>query len=134
MARVVRPGGVVVAAEPDWGTLAVDAPDRAAGRAVAAAAADAIRSPHAGRALRGMLLEAGLDRVDVAARTLVVTDRATAETLFDLRGGAAGAVRAGTLAPEAAAAWLEDLDRAESAGRFLAAMTAFMASGRRPGG
>jgi SAM-dependent methyltransferase len=133
MARVVRPGGVVVAAEPDWGTLAVDAPDRAAGRAVAAAAGDVFRSPHAGRALRRLLLEAGLERVDLVARTLIITDRATAEMLFDLRGAAAGAVRAGALAPEAASAWLEGLDRAESAGRFLAAMTAFMASGRRPG-
>jgi SAM-dependent methyltransferase len=134
MARVVRPGGVVLAAEPDWGTLAVDAPGPAAGRAVADGAAETFRSPFAGRALRRMLLDAGLVDVEVTARTLVVADRAVAEGLFDLRGGAARAVAAGALAPEAADEWLRALDAAGAAGRFLAAMTAFMAWGRRPAG
>ena len=134
MVRVTRPGGRVVAAEPDWGTLVFDAEDLEVTRAVAAAAAQRLRSGTVGRALRGMLVGAGLREVSVTARTLVVTDRRAAETLLDIGGAAARAVEGGLIAPDRARAWTAGLDRAAAEGRFLAAMTAFMAWGRAPGG
>lgn len=129
MARVVRAGGPVVAAEPDWGTLVVDAGDPETGREVAAAAARRLRSAFVGRSLRRLFLDAGLAGVAVAARTLVVTERARAEMLFDLGGAARQAVADGRLAPARATAWLDALRGADAEGRLLAAMTAFMAVG-----
>jgi SAM-dependent methyltransferase len=126
MARVTRPGGVVVAAEPDWGTLVVDAADPAVARRVCGGAGQRFRSPAVGRALRGLMLAAGLVEVQVIARTLVVTDRDRAELLFDLREAAGRA-----LAPGEAAAWEGEMAGAAAAGRFLAAITSFMAAGRR---
>jgi SAM-dependent methyltransferase len=132
MVRVTRPGGRVVVAEPDWGTLVVDADDLEATRAVALAALERVRSGAVGRALRGMLVEAGLTEVGVAARTLVVTDRGAGETLLDLGGAAARAGERGLIAPERAEAWTAALEEAAARGRFLAALTAFMAWGRVP--
>ena len=134
MARVTRPGGWVVAAEPDWATLVIDADDREVTRAVAASATDRVRSGAVGRTLRGLLVGAGLGEVGVAARTLVVTDRGAAETLLDIGGAAERAVDAGLIAADRAAAWISALDQAAAADRFLAALTAFMAWGRVPGG
>ena len=130
MARVVRPGGAVVAAEPDWGTLVVDAGDPATAAEVAAAAGRRVRSGLVGRSLRRRFLDAGLVDVSVAARTLVVTDRARADMLFDLQGAAAPAVDDGRLAADRAASWLDGIAAAEAEGRLLVAMTAFMAVGR----
>jgi len=133
MVRVTRPSGWIVAAEPDWGTLVVDAPDPGAGREVARAAAERLRSGTVGRALRRLFLDAGLADVELAARTLIVTDRARAQMLFDLSGAAARAVADRRLDEGRARAWLAAVDRAGGRGRLVAAMTAFMAAGRRAG-
>jgi len=132
MARIVRPGGVVVAAEPDWGTLVVDGGDPETGAAVAAAAMSRVRSPAVGRSLRRLLLEAGLSEVEVLARTLVLTDGGRAEMLLGLRDSADRAVARG-LDAGAAAAWVAAIDAVTAAGRFTAAITSFLAHGRVAG-
>jgi SAM-dependent methyltransferase len=132
MARIVRPGGRVVAAEPDWGTLVIDSGDAEAAAEVATAAGLRLRSGLVGRSLRRLFAEAGLEEVTAVARTLVVTDRARADMLFDLTGAARQAVADGRLAARRADGWLADLAAAEAEGRLLVAMTAFMAVGRVP--
>ncbi|HSJ73520.1 MAG TPA: methyltransferase domain-containing protein, partial [Miltoncostaeaceae bacterium] len=109
MARVVRPGGSVVAAEPDWGTLVIASRDPEAAAEVAAAACRRLRSGLVGRALRRLFAEAGLAEVAVAGRTLVVTDRARADMLIDLEGAVRRAVDDGRLSARRAASWLEAL-------------------------
>ena len=130
MARAVRPGGRVVAAEPDWGSLVIDAGDPASAAQVAAAAAGRLRSGLVGRRLRRIMLDAGLDEVEVAARTLLITDAEQAIAVFDLPDAAARAVAGGGLPEAQAAEWLEALARDGAEGRVLVAMTAFMAAGR----
>ena len=130
MARAVRPGGRVVAAEPDWGSLVIDAGDPASAAQVAAAAAGRLRSALVGRRLRRIMLDAGLDEVEVAARTLLITDAEQAIAVFDLPDAAARAVAGGGLPEAQAAEWLEALARDGAEGRVLVAMTAFMAAGR----
>ena len=133
MARVVRPGGRVVAAEPDWQTLVVDPGDPDTMREIARAAACRVRSGTVGRRLRGLLMAAGLEDVDVVARVLVVADAARAELLFDIDGALALAIRAGRVGPAAAAGWRAEASAASASAATLAAMTAFMAWGRVPG-
>lgn len=130
MARVVRPGGRVVVAEPDWGTLVADPGDPETMREVARAAAGRIRSGDVGRRLGGLLRAAGLAEVEVVARVLVVTDAARAELVFDIDGALEIAVRGGRVGAEAVGAWRDAWARASAEGACLAAMTAFMACGR----
>ena len=59
-ARVVRPGGVVLAADTDWDTQGFNTPDRALGRRIVQAWADSKPDGWAGRRLRGWLNAAGL--------------------------------------------------------------------------
>jgi SAM-dependent methyltransferase len=131
MVRVLRRDGRMVIAEPDWGTLVVDSDDDETTEIIADAACVRVACGRAGRSLRRLLLAAGLRDVDVVARTLVVTDRSRADLLFDLSGAARDAARAGRLPAPRAERWLADLERAGGEGGFLAAMTSFMAWGRR---
>jgi len=59
-ARVVRPGGVVLAADTDWDTQGFNVADRELGRRVVQAWADGKADGWAGRRLRGWLTAAGL--------------------------------------------------------------------------
>ena len=70
-ARVVRPGGVVLAADTDWDTQGFNTPDRALGRRVVQAWADGKPDGWAGRRLRGWLNAAGLEPEE---RCVVVLD------------------------------------------------------------
>ena len=132
MARIVRPGGVVLAAEPDWGTLVVDGGDARTGAAVASAAMSRVRSPAVGRSLRRLFLAAGLAEVELLARTLVLTDGARAEILLGLRDSADRAV-AGGLDADSAQAWVAAIDAADAEGCFTVAITSFLAHGRVDG-
>ena len=70
-ARVVRSGGVVLAADTDWDTQGFNTPDRALGRRVVQAWADGKPDGWAGRRLRGWLNAAGLEPEE---RCVVVLD------------------------------------------------------------
>ena len=59
-ARVVRPGGVVLAADTDWDTQGFNVADRELCRRIVRAWADGKPEPWAGRRLRGWLTAAGL--------------------------------------------------------------------------
>ncbi|MGE0026692.1 MAG: methyltransferase domain-containing protein [Thermoleophilia bacterium] len=130
MARVVRPGGVVLAAEPDWGTMVVDGGDPEIETALAAVAMARVRSPAAGRSLRRLMSAAGLREVEVLARTLVIVDLPRAEMLLGIGALVERAVADGVVPPTRAEAWRTGLETSAAAGRLTAAVTSFLALGR----
>jgi ubiquinone/menaquinone biosynthesis C-methylase UbiE len=131
LVRVARPGARIVVSEPDWETLVVDAPDRAATRRILNARCDRMRHGWIGRRLPGLFLAAGLRRVDVTATSLVMRDLATAERLLTLEASAARARDDGLISAAGAAAWVAGLRAADAAGRFFAAGTLFIVVGER---
>lgn len=130
--RVTRPGGRVVAGDADWDTLVVAAPDVATSRAVTHLACDNPRQGQIGRHLYGLFRAAGLEEVTILTATVVLTDFALADEVFNLRVTADRAVQRGLLSAEAAAGWLASLEEASSAGQFCSAITGFLAGGRKP--
>jgi SAM-dependent methyltransferase len=72
--RVVRPGGVVLAADTDWDTQGFNVADRALGRRVSHAVTDAKPDGWAGRRLRGWLAAAGLEPEQRRAVVLDATE------------------------------------------------------------
>lgn len=123
MARVVRPGGRIVAMEPDWDTIAVSGGDLALTRGVLRACADAVRHPDAGRRLPEWLEVAGVEVERVDALSIPIRSVEVADRVFGL--GAA----AMTLGPDAAAAFMAELLGREARGAFLACATGFGAVG-----
>ena len=73
-ARVVRPGGVVLAADTDWDTQGFNVADRELGRRVMQAWADGKPDGWAGRRLRGWLTAAGLAPEERCAVVLDATE------------------------------------------------------------
>ena len=127
--RVVRPGGLVALAEPDWDTLVIDDPDTAVSRAYTRyITTDVVRNAAIGRQLGRLLHEAGFEVTSVEATAVLFRDYASAETILRMPSVAERALRAGALDEPAARAWLARL----TDGPFLAAVTFFTAVGRRP--
>ena len=75
----VRPGGHVVAVEPDWGSVVVDHPNPRATTTMLRLFEQTMPSPWIGRRLRGVFLRAGLSHVAVRAVTVVTTDFETSD-------------------------------------------------------
>lgn len=74
MRRVVRPGGWVVATEPDWLGLVVDHPDPEAFDMLYECFTRRFRQPRMGRSLYRHFLEAGLIEREVVPITTIHTD------------------------------------------------------------
>jgi ubiquinone/menaquinone biosynthesis C-methylase UbiE/GNAT superfamily N-acetyltransferase len=126
MARVVRPGGRVVAVEPDWDTLVISSGDRQTTRAVLDELWTSSRNPAVGRAVAGCFADAGIAVNTVDAAAMVVRDAAAARALFLLDGAVQ---RVGT---DIARRWLDDLGEQSARGAFCAALTVFRIVGTIP--
>ncbi|HEV2635961.1 MAG TPA: methyltransferase domain-containing protein [Actinocrinis sp.] len=108
--RVLRPGGLLTLAEPDWGTLAVDHPDLVTSCAFTRfIAQNTNRNQAIGRQLPRLAVDAGFTVRAVRNAAAVFTDFDTAETVLGLRRNTQRAIAAGYLDPQSAEAWLDHL-------------------------
>ncbi|WP_042422465.1 methyltransferase domain-containing protein [Streptacidiphilus anmyonensis] len=127
-ARVVRPGGRVVLAEPDWETLVFDHPDLEASRAYTRHVVDrVIRNGVVGRQLARRAAEAGLAVDAVVPVAAVLRDAGEADRILGFQRNAERAVAAGYLTAEAAQGWLDAL----AGGPFLASVTVHVVAATR---
>ncbi|MGF6886691.1 ubiquinone/menaquinone biosynthesis C-methylase UbiE [Nocardia sp. GAS34] len=126
--RLLRPGGTVVFAEPDWETLVVDSRDRELSRAYTRFVADvAVRNGAIGRQLPALALRAGLEVGDVLPITTVFRDLEPADRVLGFARVCHRAVEAEYLTREQADRWLEGL----AAEPFFASVTLFIVSATR---
>ncbi|MDD4653322.1 MAG: hypothetical protein PHQ34_13965, partial [Methanothrix sp.] len=84
-----------------------------------------------GRYLYGYLREVGLDDVQVHPSTLVITDLALAEKVFDIFNNAEKAVNQGLVSGSEVSTWLGKLQEDDRKGRFFCSYTGFLAWGRK---
>jgi SAM-dependent methyltransferase len=126
MVRVVRPGGRVVALEPDWETLVISSRDDRTTRAIRDDILGRAVSPTSGRNLGQCFADAGIAVERVMAQALVIRDPATARRLFLLDDAAK---RVGT---HVAQQWLTALGEATPESGFCAALTQFAVFGTPP--
>ncbi|HEX6404518.1 MAG TPA: methyltransferase domain-containing protein [Pseudonocardiaceae bacterium] len=133
MARVTRPGGRVVACEPDWQTLVIDHPDHALTQLILDFRAGTLQSPWIGRQLARLFRCAGLVGISV---TLVSAAFGRSETIdgFRLDVTLQQAARAGVITATDKSRWLAGLADAAETGCFVAAATCFLVRGTKPFG
>ena len=103
MARVARPGGVVLCAEPDWGTFLLGGPQGPVAERIARDWIGSFRNPYIGRELSALLSGAGVVDRRWEARWLPTIGFEQTDVLFEVEAMARGL--AGEM-PEAAD-WLE---------------------------
>lgn len=129
--RVVRPGGWVVAAEPDYGSLRIDHPDQEAMRAIVAEAMAIFTHPMIGLELRRRMVIAGLTdaKVEVLAETETTLHP---QTLSAVEDGARRAVAAERLEAGRAAAAVAAIREADRLGTYLCYDHMIVAAARVP--
>ncbi len=132
LARVAKPGGRVVAFEPDSETCVVAAADWATSRTLMHLHCDSYRHGRIGRYLPQLFQDAELTEIGVVPLTVLLRDYAQANTLFWLERTAAEATAGGAIAAAVADAWLAELRAASDRGRFFAAGTGFLVTSRKP--
>src|SRR5262245_9871644 len=130
IARVTRPGGRVVAIEPDHQMSALDASDGELADRVFRGFHASLASPRIGRQLRGLFLGAGLVQVDVRIAPLVITSWADFRTISGVVDELPkGVVTAGIAGADEVAGLLADLQRRDGEGRFFACLVAVRCKG-----
>jgi ubiquinone/menaquinone biosynthesis C-methylase UbiE len=134
MVRVARPGARIAVFEPDWGTMTLNAPNRAVTETVLSLYAGRLASPWAARQLSGIFRSAGLTDVVVQASTHIRTER-----LASTATGGSGVARAlrravedGLVTADDARAWGAGLREMAGAGAYFFSLTFFLVSGRKP--
>ena len=127
--RVLRPGGRLVMAEPDWESLVFDHPDRDASRAYTRHLTERIvRNALIGRQVPRLAARAGFEVSDVVPVTAVLRDPREADRILGLQRNARRAVENGYLTAATAQRWLDGL--AEEP--FLAAVTLYVVVANQP--
>ena len=134
MARVLRPGGVLVAYDNDWETLTVASDDRGLTRTVLNAWCDRFPSGWIGRELVPLFLRAGLRDVVARPKTLVLPDLEAADRLYCFFATAGRLAEAGVVGQDDARRWSDGLRAADADGRFFCSYTGFLVCGTRPPG
>jgi ubiquinone/menaquinone biosynthesis C-methylase UbiE len=134
MVRVTRPGGRIVIADTDWASLSIDAPDALVERRLVGFVAESLRNGYAGRQLRRLMRNGGIEDVQVELWPLAWTDYgqfcATSLSLLDMHRRA---VDAGVVSRAELARLEQSLIDADRRGAFFASGTIVVAYGRCPG-
>lgn len=131
--RALKPGGLLICAEPDWSTFAIESADLATAALVAARWRKGFRNPGVGRDLAGMLGEAGLTGVAVEEFPLLVRGLAAVDVVYDVTKTVALLQEDWQGEEGRLTGWLEGLRELDKRGGVSAWVTLFLVWGRKAG-
>lgn len=129
--RVLRPGGRLLAIEPDWETYICDPGDRDIPRIFFRFCADQFADGSTGRQLYRCFRERGLSDVTIHPEPLVLNDLAIAMKMTNMEQFLSAAQEKGVLKRDDVASWLTELKDADAKGQFMFAGLMFAVCGRK---
>jgi ubiquinone/menaquinone biosynthesis C-methylase UbiE len=132
MVRVLKPSGLLLAYDNDWGTFSVSGSNGEFTRIIETLWEDSFTNRWVGRYLKHYFLEAGLQNVVIEPSVSVVTDFEVADRVYSLRQTVERAVEAGCLIPAVAAEWVSGLQALSQSDGFLCTLTAYTVVGMKP--
>jgi len=130
--RVCRPGGRVVALDPDWSSLVIDSDDEETTRRVVRAHAAHVTHGQMGRELWRRFGVVGFEDRVIESVIAHSTSFAVADAVVGLREATDEGIRDGVIDRGVGDRWLDGLRAADKNGRFFAALTGFVVAGRAP--
>jgi ubiquinone/menaquinone biosynthesis C-methylase UbiE len=128
MFRSVCSGGVVVCAEPDWGTFAINDAQHPVAWQIAKVWSESFRNPHIGRKLKGLLTEAGFVDLQVQEFVLSTPSFESSDTVFDITQSASQLAR--STGNDEALSWLASLRDRQSP--LCCSVTLLINFGKKP--
>ena len=132
LVRVTAPGGRVVIADSDFGSLSFDGVDASLERRmVAFKAGQSLHNGYSGRTLWRLLRGAGLSDVTVQPVAMHTTVLGVARLILLLDAVETHAEASGAMSAADLSAWREQLAAAESAGDFYVSLTVVVAAGTK---
>lgn len=131
MVRVLEIGGLLLAYDNDWESLAVSSTDRTTTRAITELWCDSFPNGWIGRYLKMYFRAAGLKRVSTYPGVSIITDFDLADRIYNLRQSARRATAAGIIEEEKGRRWLRELLDQSRRGCFFCALTAYTAVGHK---
>lgn len=132
MARVLKPGGRVAIVEPDFDALMLDSDDLEVARAVRRQLTGSLRNPDIGRRLLRLLLEAGLEPLDLSVTARLMPSLQVAIDQFGLFDQLDAVVKAGHVTAEKARRWRDSLEAADASGGLFIAGVLVRALATKP--
>ena len=132
LVRVLKPRGILLAYDNDWGTFSIASQDKRVTRLLENAWCDSFANSWIGRELQGYFGDAGLVDVTIYPSVSLISDFDTADKVYDLTPTAQRAIAAGHISEIEASNWLTELRARAQSGSFAAALTAYTVVGRKP--
>ncbi|MEY9839546.1 methyltransferase domain-containing protein [Streptacidiphilus sp. EB103A] len=130
MIRVVRPGGRLALADPDYDTQVLDITDQHLARRVLRYRADhLLRNGTLAHQHAGLMAARAMSDITVEPHTLIVRDPRAADNVMGLRTWAQHAAEHGHLTPADVDRFTTQLDAAVAGHRFLYSVTLFLTAG-----
>ncbi|MGA2699453.1 MAG: methyltransferase domain-containing protein [Methanoregula sp.] len=131
LARVLEPGGTLVAFDNDWDTLSIGTSDTNVSARLTRFWSDSFASGRIGKDLGGIFRDAGLSGIHAEQNTLTLTDRALAEKVFDIPALLGRMKEAGILSDGEIAAIKTDLAHRAKESTFTSGYTAYLVWGTK---
>ncbi len=133
MARVTKPGGIIVVVDADHGTWSTDTPETDIERRLTRFFADSQqRNGYVGRQLYGLFQKCRLNTIEIEMIPSFHTDYSEYRGVFCLDNVEKEAVEAGVVSEQEIVRWRHSLETAEREGRFFSSANLVMVSGRKP--
>ncbi len=132
LVRVLKPRGILLAYDNDWGTFSITSQDRRVSRLLENAWCDSFANSWVGRELQGYFGDAGLIDVTIYPSVSLISDFETADKVYNLTQTAHRAIAAGHISQIEASNWLAELRARAQSGSFAAALTAYTVVGQKP--
>jgi ubiquinone/menaquinone biosynthesis C-methylase UbiE len=132
LVRVLKPGGILLAYDNDWGTFTLTSQDKRVTRILENAWCDSFANSWIGRELCRYFIEAGLLNVSIYPSVSLISDFDTADKVYNLQQTVLRAIAAREIAKAVGDAWLNELQASSRSGSFAASLTAYTVVGRKP--
>ncbi len=132
LVRVLKPGGRIVLADPDYSTQSMNFPDREIASSVLQfRALHGQRNGTLAHTMDEHLARVGLEHIEVRKQRVDVRDPTALDNVLGLRSWASAALRQGLMSREQVARWERLYDEIASTSRFRWSVTFFITAGNK---
>ncbi|MEW6532745.1 MAG: methyltransferase domain-containing protein [Thermodesulfobacteriota bacterium] len=131
MVRVLKPGGWLVCAEPDWSTFVIDAGNNEVPDAIVRTWKSSCRNPWIGRQLLKRVRAEGLENTWADGRILLTDGLKAADTVFDIYATAEKVKVKDKEISQVLDTWIKELQESEERQGVVACVAIFLAGGQK---